>query len=178
MDSGEDREVVACAAAELQQDTRGPPEPGCDRADEFRGIAGPEPESRAQRRAWALAQIGGGAVSGKVSGAHTEGSAGVRRLRERARIGLKSAATQLQASVSAASERSVSTIYRRPVPVVPAKQQRVTASSRGARGSRAEPAAAHRAAPPKRELQQSKASRSFAAQSVQRAAAAKGSLVD
>ena len=173
--SGEDREAVARVAAELQQATRGPPEPGCDRADEFRGIAGPEPESRAQRRAWALAQIGGGAVSGRVSGAHTEGSAGVRRLRERARRGLKSAATQLQASVSAASERSVSTIYRRPVPVVPAKQQRVTASSRGARGSRAKPAAAHRAAPPKRELQQSKASRSFAAQSVQRAAAAKGS---
>ena len=47
VDSGEDREVVARAAAELQQDTRGPPEPGCDRADEFRGIAGPEPESRA-----------------------------------------------------------------------------------------------------------------------------------
>ena len=109
----------------------GPPEPGCDRADESRGIAGPEPESRAQRRVWALAQIGGGAVSGsRASGAHTEGSAGVRRLRERARIGLKSAATQLQACVSAASERSVSTIYRRPVPVVPAKQQRVTASSK------------------------------------------------
>ena len=66
VDSGEDREVGARAAAELQQDTRGPPEPGCDRADEFRGIAGPEPESRAQRRAWALAQIGGGAVSGRV----------------------------------------------------------------------------------------------------------------
>ena len=177
MDSGEDREVVACAAAELQQDTRGPPEPGCDRADEFRGIAGPEPESRAQRRAWALAQIGGGAVSGRVSGAHTEGSAGVRRLRERARRGLKSAATQLQASVSAASER-ISTIYRRPVPVVPAKRRRVTASSRGARGSRAKPAAAHRAASPKRELQQSKASRSFAAQSVQRAAAAKGGWIE
>ena len=46
VDSGEDREVVAGAAAELQQDTRGPPEPGCDRADEVRGIAGPEPESR------------------------------------------------------------------------------------------------------------------------------------
>ena len=146
MGSGEDREAVARVAAELQQATRGPPEPGCDRADEFRGIAGPEPESRAQRRAWALAQIGGGAVSGKVSGAHTEGSAGVRRLRERARIGLKSAATQLQASVSAASERSASTIYRRPVPVVPAKQQRVTASSRGIRGSRVAPAAAHRVA--------------------------------
>ena len=165
MGSGEDRE------AELQQATRGPPEPGCDRADDSRGIAGPEPESRAQRRVWALARIGGGAVSGRVSGApHTEGSAGVRRLRERARSGLKSAATQLQASVSAANERSVSTIYRRPVPVVPAKRRRVTASSRGARGSRAKPAAAHRAAPPKRELQQSKASRSFAAQSVQRAA--------
>ena len=101
VDSGEDREVVARAAAELQQDTRGPPEPGCDRAEDSRGIAGPEPESRAQRRVWALAQIGGGAVSGRVSGAHTEGSAGVRRLRERARSGLKkSAATQLQASVS------------------------------------------------------------------------------
>ena len=177
MGSGEDREAVARVAAELQQATRGPPEPGCDRAEDSRGIAGPEPESRAQRRVWALAQIGGGAVSGRVSGAHTEGSAGVRRLRERARSGLKSAATQLQASVSAASER-ISTIYRRPVPVVPAKRQRVTASSRGARGSRAKPAAAHRAAPPKRELQQSKASRSFAAQSVQRAAAAKGSLVE
>ena len=101
MGSGEDREAVARVAAELQQATRGPPEPGSDRADDSRGIAGPEPESRAQRRVWALARIGGGAVSGRVSGApHTEGSAGVRRLRERARSGLKSAATQLQASVS------------------------------------------------------------------------------
>ena len=129
MDSGEDREAVARVAAELQQATRGPPEPGCDRAEGSRGIAGPEPESRAQRRVWALAQIGGGAVSGRARGAHTEGSAGVRRLRERARRGLKSAATQLQASVSAANERSVSTIYRRPVPVVPAERQRVAASS-------------------------------------------------
>ena len=65
MGSGEDREAVARVAAELQQATRGPPEPGCDRADDSRGIAGPEPESRAQRRVWALAQIGGGAVSGR-----------------------------------------------------------------------------------------------------------------
>jgi len=176
--SGEDREAVARVAAELQQATRGPPEPGCDRADDSRGIAGPEPESRAQRRVWALAQIGGGAVSGRVSGAHTEGSAGVRRLRERARGGRKSAATQLQASVSAASERSRLTKYRRPVPEVPAKQQRVTASSRGTRGSRVAPAAAHRVAALKRELKQSKASRSFAAQSVQRAAAAKGGWIE
>ena len=146
MGSGEDREAVARVAAELQQTTRGPPGPGCDRADDSRGIAGPEPESRAQRRVWALAQSGGGAVSGRVSGAHTEGSAGVRRLRERARIGLKSAATQLQASVSAASERSRLTKYRRPVPEVPAQQHRVTDSSRGIRGSRAAPAAARRVA--------------------------------
>ena len=137
MGSGEDREAVARVAAELQQATRGPPEPGCDRADDSRGIAGPEPESRAQRRVWALAQIGGGAVSGRVSGAHTEGSAGVRRLRERARSGLKkSAATQLQASVSGLWLARGAVYPRTGSRCCGKGQAAAGASDRGIRGSR------------------------------------------
>ena len=137
MGSGEDREAVAHVADELQQTTRGPPGPGCDRADDSGGIAGPEPESRAQRRVWALAQIGGGAVSGRVSGApHTEGSAGVRRLRERARSGLKSAATQLQASVSGLWLASGAVYPRTGSRCCGKGQAAAGASDRGIRGSR------------------------------------------
>jgi len=88
--SGEDREAVARVAAELQQATRGPPEPGCDRADDSRGIAGPEPESRAQRRVWALARIGGGAVSlGEGSRRRSSSHGGLCRCPALARKGAK-----------------------------------------------------------------------------------------
>ena len=88
MGSGEDREAVASVAAELQQATRGPPEPGCDRAEDSRGIAGPEPESRAQRRVWALARIGGGAVSGR-GGQRSSSHGGLCRCQALARKGAK-----------------------------------------------------------------------------------------
>ena len=177
MGSGEDREAVARVAAELQQDTRGPPEPGCDRADDSGGIAGPEPESRAQRRVWALAQIGGGAVSGRVSGAHTEGSAGVRRLRERARSGLKSAATQLQASVSGLWLASGAVYPRTGSRCCGKGPAAAGASSRGIRRSRELQQQLTELLPRSGGLKQSKANRSPAAQR-QRAAAAKESLFE